>query len=106
MPQRRASVLGSGEPRHVRRGLIIHGADASLVEGDSNQHRRDRLGHRPRGESVPVGARVLVALHEDRVVACHEQAGCRVARQVVVEAERLPLVLVAQSRLGMSPREP
>ena len=103
--QRRAPVLGSGEPGHVRRGGIVDRADATLRDGDPDQHRRDRLGHRPRREPVAVGPRVLVALDEDRLVAGDQQPGRRVPRQVVVEAEGLPLVLVAQRRLGRGPRE-
>src|SRR6185295_10528059 len=43
------------------------------------------------------------ALDENRLVAGDQQPGRRVPRQVVVEAEGLPLVLVAQRGLGRGP---
>ena len=92
-------------PGHVRRGEIVDRADAPLGDRDPDQHRRDRLGHRPRREPIAVGPRVLVALDEDRLVAGDQEPGRRVARQIVVEAEGLPLVLVAQRGLGRGPRE-
>ena len=105
MPQRGASVLGSGERRHVRGGEIVHRADAPFIDRDSDQHRRDRLGHRPGREPIPVGPRVLIALDEDRIAAGDQEPGRGIARQVVVEGEVAPLVFVAQFRLGCRPRE-
>src|SRR5215472_13118650 len=90
--------------RHVGRGGIVHGADAPLVDRDADQHRGDRLGHRPGGEPIVIGAPVLIALDENRVVSRDQEPGRRVTRHEVVDGERAPLVLVAQRRLG-GPRQ-
>jgi hypothetical protein len=100
------SVLGVGERGHVRRGEIVDRTDAALADRDADQHRRDGLGHRERGEAMPIVPRVLIALDQDRVAARDEQPGGGVARQVVVERAGLRLVLVAQGRLGGRAGEP
>ena len=98
MPQRGAPVLGAGERGHVGGGGIVHRADAALRDRDPDEHRGDRLRHRPRGEAVPVVPRVLIAFDEDRVTAGDEEPGGGVAREVVVKGECLALVLVADCR--------
>ena len=54
---------------------------------------------------MPIVAAVLVALDEDRVAARDEEAGGRIARQVVVERAGLAPKLVAERRLGVYARE-
>ena len=106
MSERRAPVLGVGERGHVRRGEIVHRADATLCDRDTDQHGRDRLGHRERREAVPIGPRILVALDEDGVATRDQESGGRVARKVVVERAGLALVLVTQGRLGGRTEQP
>src|SRR5262249_33632069 len=64
------------------------------------------LGHRRRGESMPVVAAVMVALQENRVAARDEQAGGEVAPEVIVDGRALALVLVTHRRLHRRALEP
>jgi hypothetical protein len=80
--------------------VIVDRPDAALGDGDPDQHRGDGLGHRPRREAMPIVPRVLVALEEDRVAPRDEEPGRGVAPEVVVEGERLAIVLVADDGLG------
>jgi hypothetical protein len=54
MPERRASVLADTERRHVLGRGIIHRADVAFRDRDADQHGGDGLGHRPRGEAMPI----------------------------------------------------
>ena len=54
---------------------------------------------------MPIVAAVLVALEEDRFAARDEEAGRRVAREIVVERTGLTPELVAECRLGVDARE-
>src|SRR4029077_1568997 len=96
-----ASVLGATQRRHVCGSEIIHRADVAFRDRDADQHGGDGLGHRPRGDAMPIVPAVLVALDEDRVAARDEEAGGRVAREVVVERAGLAPKLVAERRLGV-----
>src|SRR5580765_4109185 len=49
---------------------------------------------------MPIVPRVLVALEEDRVAPRDEESGRGVAREVVVESERLAILLVPDDWLG------
>ena len=49
---------------------------------------------------MPIVPRVLVALEEDRVAPRDEEPGRGAAREVVVEGERLAIMLVADDGLG------
>ena len=95
MPQRGAPILGAGERGHVGGSGIVHGLDAALGDRDPDEHPGDRLGHRPRGEAVPVAPRVLIAFDEDRVATGDQKPGGGVAREVVVQGEFLALVFIA-----------
>ena len=48
---------------------------------------------------MPVGARVLVALDEDRVVPGDQEPGGRIAGEVLLQIEAPALVFVAERRL-------
>src|SRR6266542_1816195 len=98
MAERGTAVLGVGQRRHVGGGGIVHRADVALRDRDPDEHRGDRLGHRPRSEAVSVVSRVLIALDEDRVTTSDEERGGGVAREVVVKGERLVLILVPNCR--------
>ena len=52
---------------------------------------------------MPIVARVLVALDEDRVVAGDEEPGGRVPREVLIQAETLAPVVIANFGLGRRP---
>src|SRR5262249_26627980 len=101
MSKRRASVFGAAERRHVRANGIIDRVDVAFRERNADQHGGDGLGHRPRGEAMPIVPAVLVTLDEDRVAARDEEAGGRVAPEVVVERAGLAPKLVAERRLGV-----
>jgi len=106
VPERRATVLGVSERRQIGRSWIVYRTDEVLGERDTDQHGRDRLGHRKRREPMPIRSPVLVALHEDRVITSDEEPGGRVSRKVVVERAGLALVLVTQDRLGGGAEQP
>ena len=102
MAERSTPVLGVGERGHVGGGGIVHRADVALRDRDADQHGGDGLGHRPRGEAMPIVPAVLVALDEDRFAARDEEPGRRVAREVVVERE----CLAPDTRSGLPARRP
>ena len=54
---------------------------------------------------MPIIAAVLVALDEDRFAARDEEAGRRIAREIVVERTGLAPELVSERRLGVYARE-
>src|SRR5438046_8785546 len=49
-------------------------SDLAFRYRDADQHGGDGLGHRPRGEAMPIVAAVLVALDEDCFAARDEEA--------------------------------
>ena len=106
MPERGATVLGSDQGRHVGVRTIVDGPNAPLGDRDADQHRGDGLGHRPRGQTVPIVPRVLIALDQDRIVAREEESRHRMARQVIVDREALALVVVMNGRLDRRTSEP
>ena len=78
--KRRAPVLGASERElHTRTTGSSTDADAPSVDRDANQHRRHRLGHRLRGEAMPIVPCVLIALDKDCVTARDEKSGDDVA---------------------------
>jgi hypothetical protein len=84
---RRAAILAAGECRHVALGRILDRGDGAVGEREPDQHRRDRLRHRERGQTVAVVAPVLVALDQDRIAARDQQPGRRIAREILIERE-------------------
>jgi hypothetical protein len=106
VPDRRAPVLGPGQPWNLGRRRIVDRTNAALGDGDADQHRCHGLGHRERREAIPLVPRVLIALDEDCVVARDEKPGGRVPREVLIQPEALAPEVVANLRLGRRPREP
>ena len=86
MPERGASVLGVGERGDVRRGKIVYRAESAFGDRDADEHRSHRLGHRERGEAVPIVPRVLArpgswGRHGRRGAAARGEVGRRTADQ-------------------------
>jgi hypothetical protein len=83
--KRRAPVLRAGQFGNVGDRRILDRPDVPFGDRDADQHCRDRLGHRRRSEAVAVGAAILVALHENGVLAGDEEPGRRSAHNIVVK---------------------
>jgi hypothetical protein len=102
--ERRLPVLGAGELGYVGGREVIDRANVALGDRDPDEHRGHGLGHRPRREAIPVRAAVLVALDQDAVTPRDQQAGRRVAPEVVVQRQVDGLESPGDARLG-NPRE-
>jgi hypothetical protein len=105
VPKRRAPVLGASERDYIRGDRVVHRADVAFSDSDADEHRRHGLGHRLRGEAMPIVPSALITLDKDRVTARDEESGDGIARKVVVECERFGPINVVENGFARCARE-
>ena len=106
VPDRGLSVFRRREAGDIGRNGIVDRFDFAFRDGDADQHRRDRLRHRLREETIAIGARVLIVLIKNGVVFCDQQPGGRVAAEIVLDREAIRPEGVRDRRLGRPLEQP